>query len=80
MVIAWLGDDPEGHLFAFKELMSDVHPSQDGQPDFECFKRNHLPSPDSPKQKALNAFMALPYFSRVWVMQEVILASSIKFV
>jgi hypothetical protein len=30
IVISWLGDDPEGHRFAFKELMSDVHPDKDG--------------------------------------------------
>jgi hypothetical protein len=33
-----------------------------------------MPTIESPKWKALDAMMALPYFARVWIMQEVVLA------
>ena len=77
MVISWLGDDPEGHRFAFKEFLADMHLGKDQMPDVDCFIRNHLPTGESPKWKALDTMMALPYFTRVWIMQEVVLARDV---
>jgi len=78
-VISWLGDDPEGHSLAFKEFLADIHLDHDGKPDVSCFVRNHLPGKESPKWKALNIMMSLPYFTRVWIMQEVILSTNVTF-
>lgn len=78
-VIAWLGDDPDGNSPILKQLLDDIHLDQNGEPDLECFVRNHLPERESPKWRALDALLRLPYFTRVWVMQEVILGRKVSF-
>jgi Heterokaryon incompatibility protein (HET) len=78
-VISWLGDDPEGHSSAFKEFLAGIHPGDDGKPDVSCFVENHFPEKDSPLWGVLNTLMSLPYFTRVWIMQEVLLAMNVIF-
>ncbi|KAK3378626.1 heterokaryon incompatibility protein-domain-containing protein [Lasiosphaeria ovina] len=78
-VLAWLGEDPGGSCLALAQFLGDMHLGANGEPDIDCFVRNHLPEAKSPKWEALDALLGLPYFSRVWVMQEVILGRKVSF-
>ena len=53
--------------------------SQNQKLSYEEFVSHGLPSPDDEVWKALVAFLCRPWFLRVWIIQEVILARDIRF-
>lgn len=80
-VISWLGEDPdeygptvqrflqqlvEGRFKDVKSAMANDHD--------EFLNRHNLPVSGAREWRAVNAMVALPYFTRVWILQEVILA------
>lgn len=82
-VLMWLGSDSEGLAAAGKEFVEELQSRCEtpaklrGELD-EGLRQEGLPPPDSVKWVAYKRLMALPYFTRVWMLQEVLLASAAK--
>lgn len=77
-VIMWLGTDPDGHAIRTKQLMHLM--SKQSDQTRELYSKGgdlgNLPFLSSENRKLLCHFYILPYFERVWILQEVLLASS----
>ncbi|KAK5657183.1 hypothetical protein OQA88_3241 [Cercophora sp. LCS_1] len=85
-VIAWLGEDPEEYAPIAKRFLDEV--AQGHFRDVEnrfaparhgFLARHGLPEVGAPEWRSINALVALPYFTRVWILQEVILARRLTF-
>ncbi|KAF5591038.1 heterokaryon incompatibility 6 OR allele [Fusarium pseudoanthophilum] len=85
LVNAWLGvtDSPESARVV--EMISIMASStwlgmitSDDPVDDETLESLGLPAQDSPTWVALNNMLALPYFSRVWIIQEIAVAKSYR--
>lgn len=90
LVICWLGPDFEGEAYAGREIIQqlaktnlreyergvvDLH-DDSGKIDDGILQSKNLPLLDSPTWVALNHLLQRPYFERVWIMQEIKIATS----
>ncbi|KAE9369753.1 HET-domain-containing protein [Stipitochalara longipes BDJ] len=82
-VLVYLGMEADGSelLPELLERLGRVNPDliQQQGVSREEFLSNALPPPDSGVWKALVAFLCRPWFLRVWIIQEVVLARDIRF-
>ncbi|KAF9880376.1 heterokaryon incompatibility protein [Colletotrichum karsti] len=73
----WMGDTSDGSDAAVK-LLDDINIrlqfTTEDDIDTEEFERLRLPKPESEEWKALWDFLSRPWFTRVWIIQEVILS------
>lgn len=79
-VLMWLGSDREGLAAIAKEFVEELQSRWEVPGRFlgeleEALRMENLPPRDSSKWRAYKRLMALPYFRRVWMVQEVLLAS-----
>ena len=85
-VISWLGPDPEANAPAalrFLREIADGHFKDVGDrfaPALQGFLSKHgLPDIGAAEWMSIDALLGLPYFTRVWILQEVILARRLTF-
>jgi hypothetical protein len=82
-VIMWLGHDPDGDAPLVNDLFRQFVTSNPNRfpenafADDKVLQALNLPIRESPMWKAMGNFLKLPYFSRIWIVQEVRLAKSI---
>jgi hypothetical protein len=82
-VLMWLGPDSDSLAPIAKEFIEGLQHRCDTpakvQYDLDqAMRLEQLPPPGSLKWKAYKTLMALPHFTRVWMLQEVLLASTPK--
>lgn len=81
--LVWLGKEADNSSGALETILTIGEKLQyyyeERAPDVEDFERLALPALDSSKWSELNEFLSRPWFQRVWVIQEVVLSSSIQF-
>ena len=76
LVIVWLGAEEatdEKALLLLRRLY-ELHYERRGGPYYELLEDLNLPDTDDPAWPALQAFFQRPWFSRVWIIQELALA------
>ncbi|KAH6674786.1 heterokaryon incompatibility protein-domain-containing protein [Halenospora varia] len=74
-VVVWLGDADDSHL-AF-ELLQELAYFTQSLTLTELITK-YLPETSMPKWQALNKLVRSPWFDRVWVVQEIAVATSVK--
>ncbi|EME86782.1 uncharacterized protein MYCFIDRAFT_131509, partial [Pseudocercospora fijiensis CIRAD86] len=79
-VLMYLGDDAGALASYAKEFIEDVQDrwetgAKAHGDDVRTMEHERLPSPDSKKWVAFRTLMSLRYFRRVWMLQEVMLAT-----
>ena len=80
--VVWLGEEADNSSDALEVMLAAGGALQlylhDRAPALESFEGFGLPAPDSPKWFEINKLLSRPWFQRVWVMQEVVMSSSIQ--
>ncbi|KAF4441585.1 hypothetical protein F53441_11989 [Fusarium austroafricanum] len=85
-VSAWLGPDPSGdasQVVAIIKRMAELHqaelnPNTDMFPSNQVLAQLRLPAQESPVWESFNRMVALRYFTRVWIIQEIFLADAFE--
>jgi hypothetical protein len=78
-VVSWLGENADGHGLMARNLITGLSkgkfPPLGRQVPYDAtLSTNNWPVRDSPQWEALRAILGLGYWTRVWILQEVVLA------
>lgn len=82
LVLMWMGEDTDGLAAIARDFIYDIASRRDllvleFADDIEQTLQQHqLPGTQAPEWRALNHLLQLPYFERIWIVQEVKLAAS----